>query len=184
MEFLIIYESIEGQTRKIARYIESEIRKAGHSVGMFNAECKTAPLSFEGVERVILVAPVHERRHPPNFEVLVSASQEDLRNRPTLMISVSLKAAFPEGLDEAKDYLIEMEMRTGFTPTSELLVAGAVRTSSYDYFESQIIRNVVLRDQEIDLDGGIREFTDWGEVATKVKNFMLARSTIQAAFKE
>lgn len=171
MKYLVIYESIEGQTRKIVQHIEQRLTAAGHSVSLFNTADKTAPLTIEGHDRIILAAPVHERRHPQSFEVFVAASREDLVAKPTLMISVSLKAAFDEGQEEAWDYLTEMEMRTKFTPTEELLVAGAVRAGSYDYFESQIVKNVVLRGESAALIDGEREFTDWAALDAKLDAF-------------
>ena len=42
-------------------------------------------------------------------------------------------------------------MRTGFDPTQETLVAGAVRLGSYDYFQSQIVRHVALKGHDVEL---------------------------------
>ena len=81
-------------------------------------------ISFDGVDAVILAASVHQRRHPRNFEALLVAHKAELDKRRTLLLSVSLNAAFPEGLEEAQDYVDEMKMRTGFEPDDELLVAG------------------------------------------------------------
>lgn len=172
MEVLIIFETIEGQTRRIVDFVEQQIRSAGHGVQLFNTEDRLGSLSFEGIDKVVLAAPVHERRHPPGFEVLVSTSVDELKSRQTLLISVSLKAAFPEGIDEAQDYLTEMKMRTGFEPSREVLAAGAVRTSSYDYFESQIVQNVALDGREVELVDGVREFTDWDALNAEVDAFL------------
>ncbi|MEP2028234.1 MAG: flavodoxin domain-containing protein [Paracoccaceae bacterium] len=172
MEFLVIFESVEGQTRKIAESVEQQIRAAGHGVRLFNAADRLASLSFEGIDKVVLAAPVHERRHPKDFEVLVSANLEELKAHQTLLISVSLKAAFPEGLEEAQDYLTEMKMRTGFSPDKEALAAGAVRTDSYSYFESQIVQNVALAGRNVDLVDGVREFTDWDQLRTEIETFL------------
>lgn len=172
MKILIIFETVEGHTRKVVEFVEDRLRDKGHTVQLFNAEDQTAPLSFAAMDKIILAAPVHERRHPRNFEMLITASKEDLEARPSLFISVSLKASFAEGLDEAQDYLTEMEMRTGFKPTRELLVAGAVRTESYGYFEQQVIRNVVLNGREIELVDGVREFTDWDALGQAIDAFL------------
>lgn len=172
MTVLIVHASIEGQTGKIADFVEAEVRKAGHEVARFDADEKTAPVFFDDVTKVILAAPVHERRHPETFEVFVSAHRADLQARPSLMLSVSLSAAFPEGMEEAQEYLTEMEMRTRFKATAEALVAGAVRTGSYDYFQSQVLRHVVLRDREYDAGGGPQEFTDWDALAAQVADFL------------
>ncbi len=176
MEILIVFETVEGQTRKISDFVAQRIRAAGHSVRQFNTQDRLEPISFSGIDRVVLAAPVHERRHPKSFEVFVSASRDELRARKTLLISVSLKAAFPEGLEDAQDYLTEMEMRTDFKPNKEILAAGAVRTSSYGYFESQVVQNVVLGDRNVDLVDGVCEFTDWDALGTEIDMFLRTSS--------
>lgn len=172
MEIVILFETGEGQTRKIADVVARQARAAGHGVTLVDTSDKTAVLSLEKAGKVILAAPVHERRHPEAFEVTLSAVRKDLSARPTLMLSVSLKAAFPEGLDEAQDYLTEMEMRTGFSATQTALVAGAVRADSYDYFQRQIVRHVALAGHDVELSGGVQEFTDWQALAATVGSFL------------
>jgi len=172
MAVLILFASIEGQTRKIARFVEAKVRSAGHEATLVDASDKMAEVTFEGFDTVILAAPVHERRHPPNFEFLLTASRADLAARRTFMISVSLGAAFSELKEEAWEYLVEMKLRTGLEPNAELLVAGAVRPSSYGYYETEILRHVILRDQTIDLSTQEREFTDWDALATVVTEFV------------
>ena len=174
MQFLTIFETFEGQTGKIVKRVRQQLQDAGHDVRMFDTEDKLAPLSFDGIDKVVLAAPVHERRHPPNFELTVSTNLDELKTRPSLMISVSLKAAFSESLEEAHDYLAEMKLRTGFAPDSESLTAGAVRTSSYDYFERQVVQHVALEGQNVTLVDGEREFTDWGKLEAEVAAFVEA----------
>jgi menaquinone-dependent protoporphyrinogen oxidase len=161
MTILVLYATCEGQTGKIARFVKRESRATGHEVTMADAMEPTAEIPIERADAVILAAPVHERRHPEPFEVLLRAERETLAKKRTLMLSVSLSAAFPEGREEAQDYLDEMKMRTGFTPDAEALVAGAVRTREYDFFASQLVRHVVLRGRPYDPSKGEHEFTDW-----------------------
>lgn len=176
MEVLIAFETVEGQTRKITEFVQRRILSAGHKVRLFDTQDRAASVSFIGIDKVILAAPVHERRHPKGFEVFLSASRDELKSNQTLLISVSLKAAFPEGLEEAQDYLTEMKMRTGFEPNKEMLVAGAVRPSSYGYYESQIIKNVVLADRHVDLVDGAHEFTDWDALGGEIDAFVQGQS--------
>ncbi|AXI46634.1 protoporphyrinogen oxidase [Sulfitobacter sp. SK012] len=172
MNIVVLFETGEGQTRKIAEFITSRIRAAGHDVTTVDTSDRMVDLSLESAGKVILAAPVHERRHPKAFEVAVGAAKHELAKLSTLMVSVSLKAAFPESMDEAQDYLTEMEMRTGFEPTQEALVAGAVRTGSYDYYQSQIVRHVALEGHDVELIDGVREFTDWDALAETVDSFL------------
>jgi menaquinone-dependent protoporphyrinogen oxidase len=171
---LILFATVEGQTRKIARFAEEVVRKAGLDIVLVDATDKAASVSFEGIDKVILAAPVHERRHPKTFEVLLAANRQAFAACSTLLISVSLNAAFPEGLEEAREYLTELEMRTGFEPDAEALVAGAVRSGSYDYFASEILRHVVLRGKDYDPGAGSHEFTDWTALRATISAFIAA----------
>ncbi len=139
MNVMVIFETVEGQTGKIVQHIAGGIEGLGHSVKKIDTANKRVQASFEGLDKVILAAPVHERRHPKTFEFFVATSRDALDEHDTLMISVSLKAAFEDGLEDAQDFLTEMKMRTGFSAMRQLLLAGAVRQGSYDYFASQIL---------------------------------------------
>ena len=181
MSVLVVFATVEGQTGKIAQFAEKEMRSAGHEVTLFDAAQKAAPISFKGVDKVILAGSVHERRHPETFEVFLAAHRHALRECDTLLLSVSLSAAFPEGLDEAQEYVIEMEMRTNFKPDKEALVAGAVRSRNYDYFASQVMRHVVLRGRDYDLSEGEHEFTDWKRLAATLSEFVGAGAASSTA---
>ncbi|WP_102109425.1 flavodoxin domain-containing protein [Oceaniglobus roseus] len=181
MTILILYATCEGQTHKIARFATDTLRAAGQEVALVDVTAKTAAVSLDGADAVILAAPVHERRHPEAFEVLLAARREELKEKRTLMLSVSLSAAFPEGLEEAQDYLTEMEMRTGFTPDAEALVAGAVKTGEYDYFASQLIRHVVLRGRPYDPARGAHEFTDWDALRETLASFLASAPAAPAS---
>ena len=171
MKVLIPFATVEGQTGKIARFIADEVTKLGHDYVLVDTD-DTEEIKFKGIDAVILAAPVHQRRHPKSFEVFLQAAHEPLSKLDTLMISVSLSAAFPAGLEEAAEYLTEMKMRTNFSPSAEILTAGAVRISKYDYFAMQVIRHVVLRNHEYDASAGEHEFTDWDALATGVAEFL------------
>ncbi|OAN85031.1 protoporphyrinogen oxidase [Jannaschia sp. EhC01] len=171
MNVLILYASVEGQTGKIARVIEKQVKELGHEATLANAD-DPVPCDIASRDAVILAAPVHQRRHPRTFEALLSARKDDLEDRKVLLLSVSLNAAFPEGREEAEDYLVEMKMRTGLEPDAELLVAGAVRFGEYDYFARQVVQHVVLRGHEYDGPQDEHEFTDWTQVANTVEGFL------------
>ncbi len=171
MKILIVYASVEGQTAKIADFAAEHITQAGHDVVLANAD-DPATIDFQNTDAVVLAAPVHQRMHPKTFEAFIEASKNSLAQHKTLLISVSLSAAFPEGLSEAGNYVAELKTRTGFTPDAELLVAGAVRLIQYDYFAMQLIQHVVLRDRDYDVSAGEQEFTDWQAVTSGISEFL------------
>lgn len=171
MRVLILYATEEGHTGRIARYLEEKVVEQGHQAELVDAD-EPAELELDEVDALILAAPVHQRRHPRNFEALLTAFGDRINEIRTLFASVSLSAAFPEGLEEAGEYVTEMKMRTGLKPDVELLVAGAVRTGHYDYFAMQVVRHVVLRDRDFDPSSGEHVFTDWTALTEAVSNFL------------
>lgn len=174
MKVMIAFATVEGQTEKIAGFVEEELRKNGHEVSVVKVTHEGQTPAFEDYDKVILAASVHERRHPKSFEVLLASQKEMLANKSTLLLSVSLKAAFEDGLEEAQDYVDEMKLRTGFEPDKEALVAGAVRSSSYDYFQSQVVTHVLLGEHGHDSGGREQEFTDWERLTSITKEFVEA----------
>lgn len=172
MSLLIVYGSIEGQTEKIARFIEDLAIRTGETVQVIDTHNRTSDADFTDVDSVILAASVHERRHPERFEVFVTSERKNLDLRRTLMISVSMNAAFPEGHEEAQDYLEEMKMRTELDPDAEMLVAGAIRSRHYDYYATQVLKHVVLRGRNFDPSVQEHEFTDWEALGDGVSAFL------------
>ncbi|WP_116083999.1 flavodoxin domain-containing protein [Tropicimonas sp. IMCC34011] len=171
MRIVIVYATLEGHTGKIEGFARSHLEDAGHAIRLMDTGSGDVT-TLEGAEAVILAAPVHERRHPAPFEDAVRALGPELAARPTLMLSVSLKAAFAEGREEAQDYLDEMKLRCGVTFTAEILVPGAVMPRSYDYFEKEVVRSVVLRGQDIGSALERRDFTDWDALGRALTDFV------------
>lgn len=172
MSILIAYATVEGQTEKIARFVETRIKENGERVTVYATSQEPGEIAVEDFDKVILAASVHERRHPADFEVFLTANRDQLDRRKTLLLSVSLSAAFPEGLEEAQDYVDEIKMRTELDPDVEVLVAGAVRKKRYDYYATQVLRHVVLRGRNFDPNVQEHEFTDWDSLGDTVDAFV------------
>ena len=172
MTVLIAYGTVEGQTGKIAQFIETLLVDRGEEVCLFDTSSRTEVADFDDLKKVILAASVHEGRHPKDFEVFLTSHQEQLDARKTLFLSVSLSAAFPEGHAEAQAYADEMKMRTELDPDAEMLVAGAVKTRRYDYYATQVLKHVVLRGRNYDPAVQDHEFTDWDALAEEVTSFL------------
>ena len=173
MRILIAYGTSEGQTRKIANTIAARVHELGHDAHLFD----TASLEKRHVgsyDKVIVAGSVHQQRHQEFVEVFVMTSLPELKERPTLFLSVSLSAAFPDGMFEAQSYVDEFLVSTGWKPTQSLLIAGALRYDEYDYFKAQIIEHVVLKCREVEGAKGDYEFTDWDTLCRAVELFVRA----------
>lgn len=177
MHMLIAYSTTEGQSAKIAQFAADQMADRGHETTILNLdETRDAP-DLTAVQRVILVGSVHERRHSPALETFMQARRVWLSARPVMLISVSLSAAFARGREEAQDYVIETQMRCGFTPDDVVLAAGAVKPGSYDYFAQLVVRFVVLNDREFEMGSSDHEFTDWAALAQRLERFCASTKT-------
>jgi menaquinone-dependent protoporphyrinogen oxidase len=172
MRILVAFGTSEGQTRKIAETIAARLRDLGHDAHLFDTAGSPADLDVDSYDKIIVTGSVHQTRHPESVEDLVTAKLPELQKKPTLFLSVSLSAAFPEGLPEAQSYVDAFLADTGWTPTRSLLVAGALRYSEYDYFQAQVIEHVVLKGRKIEGSQENLEFTDWAALSRNVESFV------------
>jgi menaquinone-dependent protoporphyrinogen oxidase len=173
MRILIAYGSTEGQTQKIAEAVAAGVQELGHDAHLLNTASLEA-IDVDTYDKIVVAASVHHERHQESVEVFVMASLAKLQKRPTLFLSVSLAAAFPEGVSDAQRYADAFLRSTAWKPTTSLLVAGALRYNEYDYFKAQIIEHVVLKCREVEGAKGDYEFTDWETLSRTVDSFIRA----------
>ncbi len=174
MHMLIAYSTTEGHSAKVARFAYDTLLREGHTGTINDLDNVSRMPELAGVDGVVLVGSVHERRHSPALETFMQAQRAWLSKRPTVLLSVSLSAAFEQGIEEARDYVVETELRTGYAPNDTVLVAGAVKPGSYDYFENQVLRFAVLKDREYEVGTSDHEFTDWDALRARLLCFFEA----------
>lgn len=176
MKVLIVYATTEGQTRKISEHIADQLRESGHEVSLRHCADWQSDFHIGEFDRVIVAGSVHQRRHQRELEIFVPAHLSELSAKPTLFISVSLSAAYPDGMPEAQAYVDEFLDTAKWNPSGVLLVAGALRYDEYDYFMEQIVRHVVLKDREDAGGRGENEFTNWDALSEEVNAFVASNS--------
>jgi menaquinone-dependent protoporphyrinogen oxidase len=172
MNVLIAYASTEGQTRKIANFIADHVRNRGHKANVFDTSSTLHDVDVNEFDMVILAGSVHQQKHQDCLEIYVVAKRKKLEAMPTLFVSVSLAAAFPDTQHEANRYMNEFVSELGWWPSRMLAVAGAVRHDEYGYYREQILEHVVLDGTHLDDFSEDREFTDWGALANAVDEFV------------
>lgn len=172
MNVLVLYSSTEGQTKKIAERVASEIDGRGRNATTYDMGSEQKAPSISDFDAVIVAASVHQGFHQESAVNFVAAQRERLKSRKAAFLSVSLSAAMPDGKAEAQGYVDRFVEATGWTPDASLSVAGAVRLSSYDYFERQVMKYIIARkgivhDADVDY-----ECTDWPELEAFVETFL------------
>ena len=172
MKILIAYGTTEGQTRKVAETISTQIQRPGHEVELFDTANLQKDLKIKSFDKIILAGSVHQKAYQESLRLFIKANLMALDNKPTMFISVSLASAFDDRQVEAEGYAADLSEELGWKPTKILLVAGAIKYDEYDYFKEQIIKHIALRGRSVDIQEGSQEFTDWSDLAKNVEYFV------------
>ena len=172
MRVFIAYGSTEGQTRKIAQTVSDQICGLGHDVELFDTSGLLGELSPSSFDKIIVAGSVHNKRHQESVELFAMANLKALQAKPTLFISVSIAAAFEEGLPDAQSYVDSFVSDIGWQPGQTLLVAGAVRHGEYGYFKELVVEQIVLKDLGLDDPKKDHEFTNWESLAKAIEAFV------------
>lgn len=170
-QILVAYGTTEGQTRKIAGYVVDQLRRAGHEVRLYDSSENPGDLIIGDFDAVIVIGSIHFKAHSEPVTIFARAHRQQLQAKPTLFISVSLSAAFPETRPEAQSYVDRFVEETGWQPHQTCLVAGALRYSQYGFYEEEIVEHIVLKGREAGEFGHDHEFTDWEALSAEVESF-------------
>jgi len=176
MNILIAFGTSEGQTRKIADYAATVMRKSGHDVVLCDSTKVTRRLDVSAFDAIIIAGSVHQERHQEAIIDFVIAHRDVLNSMPTAFISVSLSAVLELGKEDAQNYIDRFMTTTKWKPGRILPIGGALRYSEYDYFKQQIIKFIVIKGGGEVGSGKDYEFTDWEVLGRFITNFLASVS--------
>ena len=186
MNFLIVYGTTEGQTRKISQFVADRIRTHAHEVTLLDSTSDTArDAKLHGFDGVIIAASLHVGMYQAAIEDFVRSRHDTLNSLRTAFLSVSLAAASKDSEDlRGLEKCVErFTMATSWRPGEIDHVSGAFRYTQYDFFKRWGMRLIayergVSTDARHDL-----ELTDWARLASIADVFVakVAKAKIAAA---
>ena len=178
MQVLVAFASSEGQTRKIARRVASQITNSDHSVeliGLSDAE----GIELDQFDRVVLAASIHVGKYQRALTDFAADRATELQKKPTLFLSVSLSAAGHDAEDwkGLGGILEDFEAATGWTPGRVEQIAGAYLPSQYDVFRRFIMRRIITsKDPDANV-GADTEYTDWEALGSLIDEWLRSNET-------
>jgi len=172
MKVLIVFGTTEGQTRKIAEWTATHVRKLGHEVELRDSASPANDSDLVPFDAFIIGASVHQARHQDAIINFAIAHYQLLNAKPAAFISVSLSAVLEDEKKEAQKYVDRFVSVTGWQPRMSLLLGGALRFTEYDYFQEQIVKFIVMKRGGTECTGHDHEFTDWNALASFVDGFL------------
>ena len=176
MRVLILYGSTEGQTRKIARFMEEVLQQKGHQVMI--ADANEEPPNPEGFDAVLIGASVHIHKYQKTVKQYLHQHKDVLNEMRTAFFSVCMAVAREDKSEHEAVYQMTHEFfqETGWKPLEEVYFAGAVKYTKYDYFKKFIMRLISIKaggGTDISKDF---EYTDWNQVEAFALDFINIKS--------
>jgi menaquinone-dependent protoporphyrinogen oxidase len=170
MKLLIVYGTTEGQTRKIARYMEDVLQDAGNKVTIADAtEEPPAPSDYDAI---LIGGSIHIQKYQSAVTHYITKHVAALNKMPGAFFSVCLAVAsgIEEEHREAEKITSDFLAQTGWKPLLTTQIAGALKYTQYDFFKRLIMKMISKREGRTTNTSQDYEYTNWDDV----KEFVIA----------
>lgn len=169
---LIVYGTKEGQTARVAEAIARVARRRGMETTVLDGKVPPESLQLADYCAIILAASVHAGRHERYIERFARAHSATLNALPSAFVSISLSASRPETRQRAEEAAATFLRRTGWTPTRQALVGGALLYRRYNPVLRWIMKRISAQQgRPIDSSHNY-DYTDWPAVERFTEDFL------------
>ena len=161
---LILYSTIDGQTRKICERIRQIIEQAGDRVVVQPIDEANAD-DLEAADKIIIGASIRYGYHRPGVGAFIARHQALLEQRPNAFFSVNIVARKAEkNRPETNPYVIRFLRTINWQPRLVAVFAGRLDYPSYGPFDRFMIRLIMRITQGPTDPATVIEYTDWAKV--------------------
>ncbi|WP_340622203.1 menaquinone-dependent protoporphyrinogen IX dehydrogenase [Xenorhabdus siamensis] len=164
MNYLLLYSTQDGQTKKIITRIAENIRRAG--IGCDLRDLATVKhMNLAPYHKVMVGASIRYGHFNSVLYKFVTSHQKQLNQLPTAFFSVNLTARKPEkSTPETNAYLRKFLTKSTWKPDLCDVFAGALLYPRYHWFDRLMIQFIMrMTGGETDTTKEV-EYTDWAKV--------------------
>ncbi len=167
---VIIYASVDEQTKKIYNHITEILRSENQFVEMFAISDFHKNLS--DYDKIIIASSIRYGKHHPQIEALIDQNYELLNTKKSVFISVNLVARKTEKSQaDTNPYVIKFLQKIKWKPTEVEVFAGKLNYKMYNFFDKMMIRLIMFitkgpTDPKTEI-----EYTNWDNVTAFAKRF-------------
>jgi menaquinone-dependent protoporphyrinogen oxidase len=181
---LVIYETTDGQTAKIATALGRDLRSHGQDADVIRAGAGApAPCGYDGV---IVAGSVHAGGYQRELRRWVRHHADDLSHTPNAFLSVCLGVlqhdpAVDRELSAIRERFV---VETGWHPMTTKVVAGALPYTQYNWAKRLVLKRIVQKaggDTDTTRD---YEYTDWDDLRAFAKTFAVTVERCQERLNE
>ncbi|MBY6188781.1 menaquinone-dependent protoporphyrinogen IX dehydrogenase [Marinobacter hydrocarbonoclasticus] len=160
---LILYSTVDGQTRHIAGQIQARLEALGQQVT--TAELSQGAALLANADRVIIGASIRYGKFLPELMAFITANQDALSRLPSAFYCVNLVARKAnKNTPDTNPYMVKFVQQSPWKPTLLGVFAGKLNYPIYRFWDRQIIRFIMWVTKGPTQPDTVVEYTDWGEV--------------------
>jgi menaquinone-dependent protoporphyrinogen oxidase len=160
---LILYSSVDGQTRRISERLQQCLERGPHRVTL--ASLHDACPDLASFDRVVVGASVRYGKYRPAVYRFVREHAVQLERCSTAFFAVCAVARAPRQAEPQHNrYVQGLLRRTGWRPSALAVFAGKIDYPRYGFWERLMIRLIMRLTHGPTDPHGVFEFTDWQQV--------------------
>jgi len=158
---LIIYSSIDGQTKKICEYIQKKLPGGGTLYAIDEAD----ELNLDYFDKIIVAASIRYGKFNKKVYRFIEKNKKELENKENAFITVNVTARKTgKDVPETNNYVQKFIKKSNWQPKKMAIFAGRINYKAYGFFDRNMIKFIMkLTKGPTAADTNI-EFTDWDKV--------------------
>lgn len=160
---IIIYSSVDGQTKKICHYIKDILTQHNHLVDLFCINDFNKNIA--DYSTIIIASSIRYGKHNEQIEKLIQENYELLNTKKAVFISVNLVARKIEKRQaDTNPYVVKFLNAIKWKPTLVAVFPGRLNYSFYGFGDRIMIKLIMLITKGPTNSKTDIEYTDWNEV--------------------
>jgi menaquinone-dependent protoporphyrinogen oxidase len=167
---IIIYSSVDGQTKRICNHIKELLILNNHLVDVFSINDLSQKIT--NFDKIIIASSIRYGKHNEQIETLIKENSEFLNSKKTAFISVNLVARKVEkSKPDTNPYVIKFFNSIEWNPTLVAVFPGKLDYKLYSFKDRLLIKLIMLITKGPINSKTVIEYTDWNKVDLFGKEF-------------
>ena len=170
---LILYSSIDGQTKKIINYILNHIEE---DIAKFDiieiSTYDSTKINLNDYHKILVASSIRYGKHHPEIINFVNKNYIELNSKPSAFISVNLVARKAEkSKSNTNPYVSKFLEETLWKPNLVSVFAGVLNYKAYSFWDRIMIQIIMMMTKGPTQSSTNIEYTKWEDVDEFVTSF-------------
>ncbi|GIJ92855.1 protoporphyrinogen oxidase [Capnocytophaga stomatis] len=167
---VIIYASVDGQTKKICERIKEVLLSKNQNAEMISIADFRGNL--DDFDKIILASSIRYGKHNQDIVKLIDENHELLNTKKSVFISVNLVARKAEKRQaDTNPYVVKFLNKIKWKPTVVEVFAGKINYKIYGFFDKLIIKLIMTMTKGPTNSDAEIEYTNWDNVNAFAERF-------------